>query len=133
MENREYESIVDRVRRFRREMTPYERIMWLILKNRGLMGYKFRRQHPIVVELDDSRHKTYFILDFYCPELMLGIEVDGSVHRNQQEYDNHRDYQLSNYGINIVRFQNDELAEPMQVKQKLEDIIWNMSQGKPIQ
>ena len=123
MEDREYESIRDRVRRLRNEMTHHERKMWIILKNRNLLGYKFRRQHPIIAEISESGHKSYYIIDFYCSELRFGIEVDGGIHREQKAYDNHRDRLLESLGITIIRILNEELDDPEIVRQKLVEMI----------
>jgi very-short-patch-repair endonuclease len=61
---------VPAARRLRKETTPSERILWEQLRDRRLDGWKFRRQHPI----------GRFVLDFYCAELRLALEVDGAVH-----------------------------------------------------
>jgi very-short-patch-repair endonuclease len=53
--------------------------------------------------------KFGYILDFYCPTLHLGIEVDGSVHDNQKRYDTHRDNVLASHGIHIFRFSNNDV------------------------
>jgi very-short-patch-repair endonuclease len=54
----------------RSSMTPAEKILWSHLRNRKVLGFKFRRQHPV----------SDFIVDFYCHEARLVIEADGSVH-----------------------------------------------------
>lgn len=87
-----------RAKKMRRNMTVEEAILWEVLRNRKLYGYKFRRQHP-----------TYlFILDFYCHPLRLGIEVDGKHHqiKKHSQYDRHRDNTLSSLGLTILRFPN---------------------------
>jgi very-short-patch-repair endonuclease len=58
-------------------MTPAEQILWDRLRGRRFQGLKFRRQHPL----------GRFIVDFYCAEHRLVIELDGGIHRHQQEYD----------------------------------------------
>ncbi len=58
-------------RQMRREPTPAEERLWESLRNRGLDGYKFRRQHSI----------DRFVVDFYCSEASLVVEVDGPVHK----------------------------------------------------
>jgi len=85
----------------RREMTLPERILWKRLRNRNLFKVKFRRQHPIDI----------FIVDFYCHELKLVIEVDGEVHNDRDiaEYDLGRSAELEKYGIKILRFSNDQI------------------------
>jgi len=72
-----------------------------VLKGRKFLGYKFRKQKII----------NSFILDFYCPQLLLGIEIDGEYHnkKEQVEYDKRRDEVIKKYGIKIVRFTNEEV------------------------
>ncbi len=61
---------VSRARVQRRRLTPPEARLWAALKGRGLGGFKFRRQHPIGA----------FVVDFYCAEAKLAVEVDGEGH-----------------------------------------------------
>jgi very-short-patch-repair endonuclease len=55
----------------RKNMTDAEKVLWQQLRNRKLGDLKFRRQHPVGI----------FILDFYCHEKKLAIEVDGGIHK----------------------------------------------------
>jgi len=66
-----------------------------------LNGCKFRRQYPV--------HR--YILDFYCHEKKLAIEVDGKVHQNKYDQDEFRDKYLQSIGIKTVRFTNDEILQ----------------------
>ena len=85
----------------RRNMTLPELILWKRLKNRKLFKTRFRRQHPIDI----------FIVDFYCHEYKLVIEIDGEIHyRNEvKEYDLGRSAEIKKFGINIIRFKNEEI------------------------
>jgi very-short-patch-repair endonuclease len=56
-----------------------------------------------------------YTLDFYCPKLRLGIEVDGYVHDEQKQYDSERDNNLARYGIDVFRFSNDNVLYNSQV------------------
>jgi very-short-patch-repair endonuclease len=87
--------------RLRRNMTLAELILWKKLKDRNIISVKFRRQHPI----------NMFIVDFYCHEHKLVIEVDGEIHYNQEsiDYDSGRTAELNNYGIQVIRFTNDQV------------------------
>jgi very-short-patch-repair endonuclease len=123
MEFYEYESIKDRVRRLRKEMTDSEKRVWSIMKGKQMMGFKFRRQHPITVDHDQRGHRTYFIIDFYCPELKLGIEVDGPIHSTQRHYDQLRDSLLEEKGIKIFRLTNEEVDNLYATDQKLRGVI----------
>ena len=91
-------AILARARELRREMTPQERKLWQRLRRKQLFGIKFRRQHPI--------HR--FILDFFCYEHKLAVEIDGDSHYqpDQQEYDQARTDWLTQHGIRVIRFTN---------------------------
>ena len=103
-------------RQMRHEPTHAENILWEAIRNRKLSNFKFRRQHPI----------DRFIVDFYCHEFKLAIEVDGDYHleAEQQEYDENRSYNLNEYGVVVLRFSNDEvLYDINKVKSKIIDKI----------
>lgn len=103
------EELIARSRELRKAQTQAEAVLWEKLRNRRLGGFKFRRQHPYEV----------FILDFYCIEAKLGIEVDGADHQGEenQEYDKDRTEILGEEGIKIIRFWNSE------VKGDLEGVV----------
>ncbi|MBW4622225.1 MAG: endonuclease domain-containing protein [Cyanosarcina radialis HA8281-LM2] len=88
-------------RNLRQNLTPAEQILWQHLRNRKLHGLKFRRQHPI----------GRFIVDFYCPEYRLIVELDGEIHDRQVEYDMARTEQLQADGDRVLRFQNQEVLD----------------------
>ena len=88
----------------RNNMTPAEAMLWRALKGRGAGGMKFRRQQGI----------GPFILDFYCPEHMLGIELDGSSHDYKYEYDEERTEYLRRQGIRLLRFSNQQVFSSLQ-------------------
>ena len=92
-------KIRQRSRELRKNLTPAERKLWNVLRNRNLGNFKFRRQHPI----------GSFIADFYCAEVKLVIEVDGGIHAFQKEYDEMRTAWLEERGYHVVRFQNEEV------------------------
>lgn len=83
----------------RQNATPAETILWHFLRNRGVGGYKFRRQQGI----------GPFILDFYCADLRLCVELDGHSHWMKNEYDIARTQFLNSQGIRVVRFPNDHV------------------------
>ena len=93
--------------------TPAEVFMWEILRRQvyqSFPDYVFYRQSV----------QYGYILDFYCPRLRLGIEVDGYVHDDQKEYDYNRDNLLARHGIEVHRFSNDEvLHNPEQTSEKV--------------
>ena len=93
---------LQRVKELRREMTPTEKILWQELRANKL-GVHFRRQQVI----------AGFIVDFYCHKAALVIEVDGDIHDLQQEEDARREKVLSEMGLRIVRFRNDEIVRDL--------------------
>jgi len=90
---------LQRAKELRREMTPAEKLLWQEVRAKKL-GVRFRRQQII----------QGFIVDFYCHKAALVIEVDGDVHDLQQEEDARREKVLSEMGLRIVRFKNDEVV-----------------------
>ncbi|KQW83779.1 endonuclease domain-containing protein [Brevundimonas sp. Root1279] len=84
-----------RARELRRRLSPPEARLWIRLRGRRLEGFKFRRQHPV----------GPFILDFYCAEAKLAVEVDGQghLHPDRVEYDRRRTLWLHRQGIRVVR------------------------------
>jgi len=87
----------------RRNMTPAEKVLWEHLRNRKMEGLRFRRQHPIDI----------FVVDFFCYEKMLVVEVDGGIHDelNQAERDNQRTIMLNKYNIRVIRFTNEQVMK----------------------
>ena len=77
--------------------------MWGKLRNRQVAGWKFKRQVPF----------GHFVLDFFCFEARLAVEIDGATHSEADEiaYDNDRTAFLSENGVRILRFSNIEVAE----------------------
>jgi very-short-patch-repair endonuclease len=94
---------VPRARSFRKKSTDAEARLWSELRNRELIGFKFRRQHPL-----GNR-----VLDFYCEEAKLAVELDGSGHSYnlKREVDLDREIELYEKGVRILRFSNDEVFE----------------------
>ncbi|MEO7993198.1 MAG: endonuclease domain-containing protein [bacterium] len=90
-----------RAREERRDPTPAEERLWQYLRGRRLESCKFLRQRPI----------GPYILDFFCSELALCIEVDGAVHLEpwQIQHDAMRDQWLRTRGIRILRFRNEDV------------------------
>ena len=91
---------LQRAKELRRDMTPAEKILWQELRGNKL-GVHFRRQQII----------AGFIVDFYCHKAGLVVEVDGDVHDLQQEDDARREKVLSEMGLRIVRFGNEEVMK----------------------
>jgi very-short-patch-repair endonuclease len=95
------------VRQMRHEPTPAENRLWQRLRGRRVQDMKFRRQHAI----------ERFIVDFYCADVRLIVEVDGPIHDYTLEEDAVRQEFLEGLGFQVIRFSNDE------VLQSLEEVI----------
>lgn len=93
-------------RELRQSQTKAEQILWNELRSRRLANIKFRRQHSV----------GPFIVDFYCHEHQLAIEVDGSVHNKPevQRNDAEREVILQDLGLTIMRFSNDDVLYNLQ-------------------
>ena len=91
-------DIKERARIMRKNLTPAENILWQRLRKKQFGGLRFRRQHPI----------GRFIVDFYCAEARLVVEVDGAVHdeAGHAEYDEDRQRFLQALGLRVLRFSN---------------------------
>ncbi|NCR53006.1 MAG: endonuclease domain-containing protein [Microcystis aeruginosa L211-07] len=92
-------KLVERAKELRKNMTKAERKLWYeYLKN---FQYRVHRQRPI----------DQFIVDFYCPELKLVIEIDGDSHNSEdaQSHDLERTQILAGYGLTVIRFTNQEV------------------------
>jgi very-short-patch-repair endonuclease len=107
-------------RQLRVSMTDAEQLIWKLIRNRTLGGFKFRRQHPV----------QSFILDFYCHEAKLAIELDGGHHAEQKEKDANRDSTLLQLGIKTLRYWNHHVLQ--ETESVLQD-VWNELQmrGSP--
>jgi len=92
---RQYVHNIPAARALRRPLTPTEAILWDRLRDRGLEGLKFRRQHAV----------GRFVLDFYCSELRLAVEVDGAIHNSPEHRtaDAARQSELEGSGIRFIR------------------------------
>ncbi len=93
-----------RARQLRHDTTPAEQILWERLRHRQLHGLKFRRQHPI----------GEFIVDFYCAECRLIIELDGAAHAQQRERDQERTDILERQGYHVLRIKNAEVEQDIE-------------------
>ena len=94
-------EIFERSKALKRSMTKAEKLLWHELRDSKLKGHKFRRQHPILK----------FIVDFYCHDLKLVIELDGEVHdeADVKERDEGREEMLKDLDLTIIRFKNDDV------------------------
>lgn len=99
---RKKKDFINFSRHLRKNQTEAENILWEYIRNRKINGFKFRRQHPI---------GTSYIVDFFCPDKNLIIEVDGSIHNveNVKENDKRREEFLIKWGYKLIRFKNEDV------------------------
>jgi very-short-patch-repair endonuclease len=97
-------------RMLRKNSTLAEILLWRELKGRRILGYDFHRQKPI----------GKYIVDFFCPRLMLAIEIDGSSHENRTAEDQARQRALEKGGVRFLRFTDED------VKRNLESVVDEM-------
>jgi very-short-patch-repair endonuclease len=86
--------------RLRRDMSIPERVLWKDLRDRGLAGLKFRRQHPL----------GPYLADFYCDEASLVVEIDSSFHLGRVEEDRRRTAWIEQQGIAVIRTSASEIS-----------------------
>ena len=92
-------KIVEVARQFRKEPTKSEDLLWQELRGKKLEGVKFRRQQPV----------GPFVVDFYASSLHLVVEVDGEIHKTQQEADRERQNILKQLGLTVLRLSADQV------------------------
>lgn len=101
----------------RKNMTKAEIVLWSKLKGKQLNGLKFRRQCGI----------NNYVVDFYCPELKLAIEIDGDVHAYNSRivYDKKRQKEIEALGIKVLRYTNND------VTQNIEGVLYDIIAATP--
>ncbi len=97
-------NLRERARKLRKNQTDAEQTLWQHLRRRQISGHRFRRQHPL----------GNYIVDFFCFEEGLVIEIDGGQHAEQTDYDNERTRWLESQGYRVMRFWNNEVQEEIE-------------------
>jgi very-short-patch-repair endonuclease len=91
-------------RQLRKEPTPSESRLWMVLRRKELNGVNFRRQYAI----------GKYVVDFCSVKRKLVIELDGSQHLEQSEYDIQRTAYLESQGYKVMRFWNARVVEDIE-------------------
>ena len=106
LHNNTYPATYDNAHYLRQVKTEAADKLWQSLRNRKVMNLKFRRQHPF----------GNYVLDFYCHELKLYVEADGSIHQEKDiaEYDLERTSVLNENGITVLRFTNESIMNSIE-------------------
>ena len=101
-------------RELRNNSTKSEVLLWNYLKGKQIKGFDFHRQKPI----------GNYIVDFFCNELMLAIEIDGESHYGNEAKDKKREIKIEKYGVEFLRFDESEIYYSMdKVMDKIEDWV----------
>ncbi len=116
-----WEKLKPLARQKRKEPTHAENLLWQHLRNRKLRGFKFRRQHSI----------ERFIVDFYCAEGGLVLEVDGPIHDYQPEEDKIRERFLRNQNLWGLRFKNEEVLNNLDEVLNQISLVLNNTETNP--
>ena len=113
-------GLIEFARKLRQDATDPEALLWACLRGRRINKRKFRRQHPI----------DPYVLDFYCGDLRLAIELDGGRHNTTdgKKRDKAREAFLRSQGIETLRFTNEEL---MRYTDSVMNVIWNRTSISP--
>ena len=109
-------KLIPIARRLRNNSTLSEVLLWMRLRNKQFMSYDFDRQKPI----------GNYIVDFFCRELLLAIEVDGASHDYKSEEDLARQQEIESFGITVIRFT--DLAVKQHMIEVLEQLRWQVRQ-----
>ena len=98
-------TLTQKARENRKNPTPAEQKLWYkVLQRKRLGNLKFTRQKPL----------TKYIVDFYCAELKLAIEIDGDTHARQKQYDKDRTKNLNKHGIEVIRYTNADVLNNLE-------------------
>jgi len=109
-----WEKLRPLAQQMRLKPTAAENVLWQHLRNRQLDGYKFRRQHAI----------DRFIVDFYCENAALIIEVDGAIHQYTVLEDTIRQEFLESLGLCVLRFTNEQVINHLDtVIKQIKDVL----------
>ena len=113
-------SLTEKARQNRNNPTPAERKLWSeVLRRKNFNHLKFTRQKP----LGD------YIVDFYCPERMLVIGIDGDSHDEQQQQDETRTRRLNAMGIKVIRYTNAEIMN--NIEGVYQNLLMRVTERRP--
>jgi len=100
-------ELKNRARQLHKNTTRSEGLLWQRLKGKQMKGYAFYRQRPL----------DRYIVDFFCPELMLAIEIDGWSHLFRGEDDQERQARLESLGVRFLRF------DDLEIKRNINEVL----------
>jgi very-short-patch-repair endonuclease len=109
-------TLKERRQELRNNQTEAEKVLWKYISKNKISGLRFLRQYSA----------GPYILDFYCPKIRLGIELDGNIHKEKENkiYDKDREKYLKSLDIKVIRFWDNEIFEHLkEVLDKLHNKI----------
>ena len=118
-----YKQALAFARQLRKNQTPAENFFWEKVRNKRFYGKKFLRQFIIEYQeiLDE---KSFYIVDFYCAEKRLIVELDGGIHLHRKELDEGRQGVLEEMEYQVIRFKNEEVLDNWkEVETKLKETL----------
>lgn len=108
-------------RELRKNSTKAERIFWEVIRNKKFYGKKFYRQYPIFHDITGK--ETFFVVDFFCFDEKLIIELDGKYHQYRLQEDKERTKILDRLGLKLIRFSNEEITN------NLEEVLFKLKKN----
>jgi very-short-patch-repair endonuclease len=106
-----YEAVNLLARELRNNQTLSEKTFWELVRRKKILGKKFLRQFVLEYSTETDSNSRFCIVDFYCPEAKLVVEIDGDIHEKQKEYDSERSFALESLGITVLRINNNALHD----------------------
>ncbi len=101
-------------RKLRNSPTYSEKVIWLSLRRKQIHGVRFLRQYSV----------EHFVLDFYAPKINLAIEIDGSSHLGEEEYDLKRQKYIESLGLKVIRFTDEQVfGNVNKVIEEIENVV----------
>jgi len=97
-------GLVKKARELRNNATPAEKYLWTFISRKQIRGYDFDRQTPI----------DRYIVDFFCKELKLAIELDGIYHELQSKKDLRRQNRIESFGVKVIRFEEKQVLKDIE-------------------
>ena len=105
-----YKQALAFARQMRKNQTPAEDFFWKKVRNKRFFGKKFLRQ--FIIEYQEILgKKRFYIVDFYCSQKRLIVELDGGIHLHRKELDSGRQNRLEEMGYKVIRFKNEEILK----------------------
>jgi len=104
---------IESARYLRQRQTGAEEKFWQKVRRKQFCNLKFLRQHPVYYQSDNKMR--FVIVDFYCHEKRLVIELDGGIHKSQKAHDRQRSIILKELGLRVIRIENEAVFKNVDI------------------